>query len=207
MHKNKLNIAIFASHNGTDLQAVIDACEAGKLHARVCAVLSNNLDARALQRGTSAGIDTFYVDSPTYGGDEALTAAMLEFLDARHTDMILLAGYLKKISADILARYPGRVFNIHPALLPKYGGKGMYGMHVHRAVINAQERVSGITVHRANGAYDEGEVVLQTTVALTPGETAETLAEKILKEEHIFIVQFIDEIISGNIPLGDVLMP
>ena len=170
MHKSKLNIAIFASHNGTDLQAVIDACEAGKLHARVCAVLSNNLDAR-------------------------------------HTDMILLAGYLKKISADILARYPGRIFNIHPALLPKYGGKGMYGMHVHRAVINAQERVSRITVHRANGAYDEGEVVLQTTVALTPGETAETLAEKILKVEHIFIVQFIDEIISGNIPLGDVLMP
>jgi len=199
-----LNIAVFASHNGSNLQAIIDACRLGEIKANVCVVLSNNSDSRALQRAADAGIDSFHVSAKALGSEEALDAEIVKILASHNTDIIFLAGYLKRIGACILNKYHNRVFNIHPALLPKYGGKGMFGMNVHRAVIAAREPVSGITIHRASQEYDEGEVVAQTTIIVSPSDTAETLAEKILVREHTFIVEVINKIINGNILLGDI---
>jgi len=194
-----LNIAVFASHNGSNLQAIIDACKSGEIRARVCVVLSNNSDSYALQRAADAGIDSFHVSAKALGGDDALDAEVMRILHSHNTDIIFLAGYLKKIGEGVLNEYHNRIFNIHPALLPKYGGKGMYGMNVHKAVIEAKETVSGITIHRANQEYDEGEVIAQTTVAISPSDTVETLAEKILVREHTFIVEVLSKIIDGKI--------
>ena len=194
-----MNIAVFASHNGSDLQAIIDACMSGRIKARVCAVFSNNSDSRALQRAQEAGIDHHHVSAKVFGGEDLMNDEILRILDAHNTDIIFLAGYLKKFSAEISRKYHNRVFNIHPALLPKYGGQGMYGMNVHQAVIKAKETVSGITIHRVNEEYDQGEIVAQTTVDISPDETAESLAEKVLEREHIFIVEVLGKIVDGEI--------
>ena len=197
-----MNIAVFASHNGSDLQAIIDACSSGKIKAKVCAVFSNNSDSRALQRAKEAGIDNFHVSATVFGNEEAMNVEILKILDAHDPDIIFLAGYLKKFGVDIVKKYHNRVFNIHPALLPKYGGAGMYGMNVHRAVVDAKEATSGITIHRVDEEYDRGEIIAQTTVNLSPSETAESLAEKVLAREHTFIVEVLGKIINGEIPLG-----
>ena len=197
-----MNIAVFVSHNGSNLQAIIDACSSGKIKANVCAVLSNNSDSQALQRAKDSGIDAFHVSNKIFENDEILNAKILEILDSHHIDMIFLAGYLKKINVEILRKYHNRIFNIHPALLPKFGGKGMYGMNIHDAVIRSKDSISGITIHRVNEEYDEGEIVAQTTVEIAPDETAETLALKILGRENTFVIEVINEIIDGNILLG-----
>ncbi|MCL2615410.1 MAG: phosphoribosylglycinamide formyltransferase [Dehalococcoidia bacterium] len=198
-----LNIAVFASHNGSNLQAIIDACNSGAMKANVCVVLSNNSDSRALQRAADAGIDSFHVSAKALGSDEAADAEIMKILTSHNTDIIFLAGYLKRIGESILNKYHNRVFNVHPALLPKYGGRGMFGMNVHSAVIAAGEPLSGITIHRASQEYDEGEVVAQTTIVVSADDTAETLAQKILAREHTFIVEVINQIIEGGIALGD----
>ncbi|MDD4494611.1 MAG: phosphoribosylglycinamide formyltransferase [Eubacteriales bacterium] len=198
-----LKIAVFASHNGSDLQAIIDACRTGAIKATVCAVVSNNADSLALQRARNSGIDHFHVSVKKYVDDDTVNNEILKILDSHDIDMIFLAGYLKKIGVDVLRKYHNRIFNIHPALLPKYGGKGMYGMNVHHAVINTKDTISGITVHRVNEEYDEGEIVAQTTVTVAQNETAESLAEKILHREHTFIIEVINKIIDGSILLGN----
>ena len=203
MADEMLNIAVFASHNGSNLQAIIDACRLGVLKANVCVVLSNNSDSRALQRAAEAGIDSFHVSAKTLGSEEALDAEIGQILDSHNADIIFLAGYLKKIGKNVLKKYHNRVFNIHPALLPKYGGKGMFGMNVHKAVIEAKEAVSGITIHRASQEYDDGEIVAQTMITISPNDTAETLAEKILAREHTFIVEVLNQIVDGTISIGD----
>jgi len=198
-----LNIAVFASHNGSNLQAIIDACKLGVIKANVCVVISNNSSARALQRAKDASIDSYCLSTTMFGNEESLDAETLKILETYNTDIIFLAGYLKKIGRDILRKYHNRVFNIHPALLPKYGGKGMYGMNVHKAVIEAKDTVSGITIHRANHKYDDGEIIAQTIVAVSPDDTAETLAEKILAREHTFIVEILGKIVDGTVLIND----
>lgn len=189
-------IAVFASHNGSDLQAVIDGCKVGKIDAVICCVLSNNADAFALQRAKDAGIDAYCVNSTLYPDPDELDQVTLEILQNHETDYILLAGYLKKIGLPILISYENRIFNIHPALLPKYGGKGMYGMNVHKAVIEAKEAFSGVTVHRVNAEYDSGGIVAQATVPVLPGDTPEALAARVLEREHTFLVEILSKIVS-----------
>jgi len=194
-----MHIAVFASHNGTDLQAILDACETGALDASVCAVISNNGDAMALERARKAGVAAYHVSAKQYSDEATLNDRILAILDAHDTDVVFLAGYLKKLGAKVLRKYHNRVFNIHPALLPKYGGEGMYGIHVHQAVIDAREAESGVTIHRANEAYDEGEIVGQIKVPVSETDTAATLAAKILKQEHSFIVEVLNKIVRGEI--------
>ena len=224
------NIVVFASGNGTDLQAIMDACDKGVLDARVSAVISNNAGARALERARAAGIAAYHVsavksgeasstaDSATiievtalnHAGSSADAASpsessaetTLRILDTHDADIVFLAGYLRKIDPLVLERYHNRIFNIHPALLPKYGGKGMYGIHVHEAVIKAGEKESGVTIHRVNEEYDTGDIVAQTIVPVLEGDTAESLAARVLAREHEFIVEVLREIISGAIALG-----
>ena len=197
-----MNITVFASHGGSDLQAIINGCKSGNINAKVCAVISNNSDSMALERAKAESIDHYHLSQKVIDSQQELDSKILEILDIHNTDMIFLAGYLKKLGVDILKKYENRVFNIHPALLPKYGGKGMYGMNVHNAVIQAKEKTSGVTIHRVDEEYDSGEIVAQTTVHVVDDDTPEILAARILKCEHTFLIEVINDIIMGKIRLG-----
>jgi len=194
----KQNIAIFASGGGSDLQAIIDGCKAGKINANVCAVISNNSKSMALQRAKNEGIPVFHFSAKTIPGPQALEQAMLNTLLTHDTDIIFLAGYMKKIGANILHTYKNRIYNIHPSLLPKYGGKGMFGIHVHAAVIEAGETETGITIHRVDPEYDTGEIIAQCTVPVKKDDTPETLAARVLAREHIFLVETLGGIIAPS---------
>ncbi|MDR1629635.1 MAG: phosphoribosylglycinamide formyltransferase [Oscillospiraceae bacterium] len=197
-----MKIAVFASHNGSDLQAIIDACQNGMLNATVEAVISNNSDSKALERAHKANISSYHISAKTCGNESNTDAPILYILQKHQIDLVFLAGYLKKIGDQTLRQYHNRIFNIHPALLPKYGGKGMYGMQVHAAVIHAGESTSGVTIHRVNEEYDAGEIVAQKMIPVSKSDTPESLAKKVLQYEHLFLVDFLKDIVNGSIPLG-----
>ena len=197
-----MNITVFASHGGSDMQAIIDGCKAGKINGKVVAMITNNIDSMAYERAGIEEIDRYCLNHRDIPDAEELEKRMLAVLDSHHTDLIFLAGYMRKLGDSILHQYQNRVFNIHPALLPKYGGKGMYGIHVHQAVIAAGEKVSGVTIHRVNEQYDSGDIVAQAEVPVTDGDTAEILAARVLKREHEFLVEVISDLADGKIALG-----
>jgi len=190
-----MNIAVFASHGGSDLQAIIDACKIGKLNAQVKVVISNNSNSFALQRAKDNDILAFHFSQKVIEDLQVLDKAILDILIENEIDMIFLAGYLKKLSPTLLQTFKNRVYNIHPSLLPKYGGKGMYGINVHTAVLNANEKETGITIHRVDEEYDTGAIIAQRKVPVLDGDTPEILAARVLKEEHEFIVEVLAEII------------
>ena len=196
-----MNIAVFASHGGTDMQAIADGCSQGKINAKVSVLICNNPDAFVVERAKKEGIPYYIVNNSVCGGPEGVSARILELMDEYSIDMIFLAGYMKKMPDEVLEKFDNRIFNIHPALLPKYGGKGMYGINVHKAVIEAGEKESGVTIHRVNGHYDSGQIVRQTTVPVLEGDTADTLAARVLEREHEFLVEVISDIADGRIPL------
>ncbi len=198
-----MNIAVFASHGGTDMQAIIDGCKSGVINARVAVMIGNNADSMAHLRAENENIEHYHLSVKTEGSEEALAQRMLEILERKEIDMVFLAGYMRLLHPAILKRYHNRVFNIHPALLPKYGGKGMYGINVHRAVIEAGEKETGITIHRVNEFYDSGEIVAQVKVPVLPGDDPDTLAARVLEREHTFLVEVISDIADGRILLGD----
>ena len=138
----------------------------------------------------------------TEGSENALAEKILTLFEQYNVDMIFLAGYMKLLHKSILEKYNNRIFNIHPALLPKFGGKGMYGMNVHTAVIGAKEKETGVTIHRVSAEYDSGEIVAQTTVPVMESDTPETLAVRVLEREHEFLVEVISDIADGKIKIG-----
>ncbi|MBI4976717.1 MAG: phosphoribosylglycinamide formyltransferase [Spirochaetes bacterium] len=196
-----MNISVFASHNGTNLQAIIDAVESGVLKARVAMVITNNSGSGAAARAKKHGIPLYHLSSASHPDSAALDVAIVDALRTNGTDVVFLAGYMKKLGEQTLAAYRGRILNTHPALLPKFGGKGMYGMHVHTAVVAAGERESGISVHLVDGEYDTGRVLAQARVPVIPGDTADTLCERVMKRERKFIVEVLADIVAGNIAL------
>ena len=192
------NIAVFASGSGSNLQAIIDGCESGSLNGRVSVVISNNSGSMALQRAKKAGIPAFHFSQNVIKDAELLEQAILDTLIEYKTDIIFTAGYMKKIGSAVLKTYKGRIYNIHPSLLPKYGGKGMYGINVHKAVLEANEQETGITIHHVAGdEYDVGEIIAQKKVPVLKGDTPETLASRVLAEEHVFIVQVLSGILGS----------
>ena len=154
-----MNIAVFASHGGSDLQAIMDGCKNNKINANVVVVISNNGDSMALQRAKNENIPAYHLSAKRMGNEEILAHEILKVLSDYDVDMIFLAGYMRMLHVSVLEKYHNRIFNIHPALLPKFGGKGMYGMNVHNAVIKAGEIETGVTIHRVNAEYDSGEIV------------------------------------------------
>ena len=196
-----MNIAVFASHEGTTLQAILDACAGGVLDARVAIVVSNNVDSGAIRRARAAGIGHAHLSGKTHSAADALDRAILSAIEPVAADVIFLAGYMKQLGPSMLGRYAGRIFNTHPALLPKHGGKGMYGMNVHRAVLAAGEVESGATVHLVDGGYDTGPIVAQRRVDVLPGDTPETLAERVQSCERGLVVDFLGDIAHGKIAL------
>ncbi len=183
-----MRIGVLASHEGSVLQAVIDACASSRIAAQVVVVISNNSNAGALMRATDAGIATAHLSSTTHADPVALDRAICDSLMQRNVDLVLLAGFMKKLGPETLRKFSGRIVNTHPALLPKFGGKGYYGRRVHEAVIAAGERESGATVHWVDGDYDTGPVLAQKKVAITSADTAESLELKVKALERELLI-------------------
>ncbi len=184
-----MNIVVLASGEGTTLQAVLDACAAGRLPARVSAVISNNGAAGALRRARAAGVATRHLSVATAGSaaaaDQALRDALLEF----GAELVLLAGYMKRLGPLTLAAFSGRIINSHPALLPEFGGQGMFGLQVHRAVLAAGRRISGASVHWVDENYDTGAIIAQVRVPVESGDSAESLAARVQAAERELVVE------------------
>ncbi len=198
-----MKIGVFASGNGTNLQAVINACESGELNAEVCAVISNNSGCGAAERARNHGIPFYHISGRTHPDPQLRDAAVRDVLSRHTADTVFLAGFMKKIGPQTLHAFRGRILNTHPALLPKHGGKGMYGMNVHRAVLAAGDGESGVSIHLVDENYDTGPVIAQCRVPVLPGDTAEALCERVMERERRFVVETLKKITEGGInPAG-----
>ena len=175
-------IGVIASHGGTNLQAIIDACADGSLDAEIRVVISNNSRSLALERARQAHIPTAHLSSVTHPDPNSLDAAIADALMLRGVELVALAGYMRKLGPETLRRFRNRILNVHPALLPKFGGQGMYGERVHTAVLAAGERISGVSVHLVDEEYDRGPVIAQSEVPVLPGDTPDTLAARVLQQ-------------------------
>jgi len=196
-----VNIAVLASHEGTTLQAILDACRDGRIAARVALVISNNADSGALRRARIAGSEARHLSGRLHPDAEELDRTLCGVLVEHRIDLVMLAGYMKRLGPLTLARFRGRIFNTHPALLPKFGGAGMYGMNVHRAVLAAGERTSGATVHLVDEGYDSGPVVAQVRVSVEKDDTPETLAARVQQAERALVTDVLAAAASGAMPL------
>lgn len=177
-------LAVFVSGGGTNFQALLDAAARGDLSCGIGLCVSSGPAAGALERARRAGVASVVVDPAAYADEDAFAKALLDALDAHGVDFVALAGYMKKIPADVVRAFHGRMLNIHPALLPAFGGRGMYGRRVHEAVLAYGARWSGATVHLVDEEYDTGPIVLQEPVPVLPDDTPETLAARVLEAEH-----------------------
>ena len=196
-----LRLGILASHAGTTMQAIIDACDEGRLHAKVRVVISNNSHSGALERARTHGIPAYHLSGATHPDPCDLDAAVVERLVGHHVDVVALAGYMKRLGPLVLSRFRGRLLNTHPALLPKHGGQGMYGDRVHEAVLASGEKVSGATVHLVERDYDTGPVLSQVEVPVEEGDTLETLRDRVQSAEQEHYVQALHRIAMGEIKL------
>ena len=179
------NIAVLASGNGSNLNALINAVNTGKIaNAKIALVISNKKSANALNIARDAEIPAFYAARNLSNSDEEYDLFLLNKLNEYSIDLVLLAGYLKIITPIFLKAFENRILNIHPSLLPDFGGKGMYGMKVHQAVLNSKADKSGCTAHLVTEKIDGGRILAQSSVSIALDDTAETLAAKVLAEEH-----------------------
>jgi phosphoribosylglycinamide formyltransferase-1 len=184
MPQSPLRIAVLASGSGTNFQAIVDKIASGKLNARIMVLICNNRNAFVLERARQAGIRAEHWSETLAGSREKFVEGLLQLLQQSHVELIVLAGYMKLLPAEVVRAFEGRILNIHPALLPKHGGQGMYGMFVHEAVIAAKESESGATVHFVDSEYDRGPIFLQRKVPVMPDDSPESLRERVLKVEH-----------------------
>jgi phosphoribosylglycinamide formyltransferase-1 len=196
-----LAIGFLASHGGSNMQAILDAIAAGALPAEARIVICNNSGARALERARAAGVPGLHLSAAALGSEEALDRAMLEALRGHGVGLVVCAGYMRKVGPRVLAAYARRMLNIHPALLPRHGGKGMYGIRVHEAVLAAGERETGVTVHLVDEVYDHGPIVAQARVPVQPGDTPEALQARVLQAEHRLYPETLRRIALGEIDL------
>lgn len=180
---DEVRVGALVSGTGTVLQSLIDACRSGEVPARIAVVISNVPGAFALERARGAGIPAVTLDHRAFAGRPAFEAALREALDAARVDLVCLAGFLRILTPEFAARYAGRMMNIHPALLPAFGGKGMYGDRVHEAVLASGARVSGCTVHFVTGDTDAGPIIAQAPVPVEDDDTPATLSAKVRREE------------------------
>ncbi|HPA18105.1 MAG TPA: phosphoribosylglycinamide formyltransferase [Verrucomicrobiae bacterium] len=181
------------------MQAILDACRANRLPADPALLICNNPEAQAIERARAAGMPAIVLNAKAHPDDAELDAAIRDSLQQHRVDWVVLAGYMKKIGPATLAAFKGRILNIHPALLPKHGGPGMYGMHVHRAVIAAGEKTSGATIHLVDSDYDRGPILAQAVVPVLPDDTPETLAARVLQQEHRLYPETLRRLILGEI--------
>jgi len=192
-------VAVLASGSGTNLQAILDylVARGDSAAARVVLVASDWADARALDRARHAGISTAILDR------ETRSAGLLPLLQLHEVELVALAGYMRLVPHDVTTAYRGRILNVHPALLPAFGGPGMYGSHVHDAVLARGAGISGATVHFVDEEFDAGPIIAQWPVRVLPDDTAATLAGRVLEVEHALYPRVVEAVASGAIRLDD----
>jgi len=194
-----LKLGFLASRNGSSMRAIVKAAEEGRLAAEPCLLVSNRADAPALAFAGEHGMATLVI--PTKADPEAADDALALALKTAGVELVVLSGYLRKLGPKTLAAFHGRVLNIHPALLPRFGGEGMFGRRVHEAVAAARVTVTGATVHVVDGEYDHGPIVAQLEIPLTPGATAEDIEHAVTTAEPGFFVEILQRIASGGLKL------
>lgn len=194
-------LGFLVSGRGSNMQAIINACTVGDLKAEPVVVIANNPDAGALAIAKTGKIPAYHLSSKTHPDPGQLDNAITEIMHDHQVDLVVLAGYMKQVGPVLLRDYRNRVINIHPSLLPRHGGKGMYGMNVHRAVIAAGEKETGVTVHLVNEQYDKGLILAQRKINVATTDTAESLASRVLKVEHALYTEVLQDIVSGKLVL------
>jgi phosphoribosylglycinamide formyltransferase-1 len=193
------NIAFFASGAGSTMEAFLQQWKKGSLSITPKVLVTNNSTCGAVEIARQYGIEVFHISLKTHPNEEEFTKELLFQLQKHSVELLLLVGYMKKLPESIIAQYSHRIFNTHPALLPKYGGKGMYGLNVHKAVIENQETESGATIHYVTEEYDEGQIIAQSVVVVEPNDTAETLQEKVKRAERTLYVETIHSYVQNRI--------
>jgi phosphoribosylglycinamide formyltransferase-1 len=195
-----LRIAVLGSGRGSNFQAILGAIQQERIPAaRICLVISNNSSAGILDIARASSLPAIHLSQKQYPSEGQLVDALLSLLRQHDINLIVLAGYMKRLHPRVIEAYRNRILNIHPALLPKFGGKGMYGHHVHEAVIQAGETESGATVHLVDELYDHGTIVLQRTIPVAPEDTPESLAAKVLHIEHEIYPEALRLIAEGKL--------
>jgi phosphoribosylglycinamide formyltransferase-1 len=189
-----LTMGVLASHAGTTAQAVIDACADGRIDGKVAVVISNNSDAEVLRRAQSSGIAVRHLSRQTCPGPGELDEEITGTLRQHQVELVLLAGYLRKVGPATLRAYPGRVVNVHPSLLPRYGGQGMYGRAIHEAVLRAGDPVTGASVHVVTDEYDQGPVLGQCEVPVRPDDDVDSLEARVRQAERGLLVETLSRI-------------
>lgn len=195
-----IQIAVFVSGGGTNLQALIDAEQAGRIHSgHLALVVASKPGVYALDRAEKAGIPSVVVSRKDCAGQAEFEEKILAALNAHHIDMIVLAGFMSILSADFTRRWPNRILNVHPALIPSFCGKGYYGLKVHEAALAYGVKVTGATVHYVNEIPDGGEILLQKAVEIQPGDTPETLQRRVMEQAEWILLPQATELVAARL--------
>lgn len=195
-------IGFLASHNGSNMRAIVAACRDGSLAAEPAVLISNNGTCGAVAWARENGLPALHLSVAVLGSPDAVDPAIAKALADHRADLIVLAGYMRKLGPATLAAFKNRILNVHPALLPKFGGQGMYGTFVHEAVLKAGETRTGATIHIVDGEYDHGPIVAQAEVPVLPGDTPDTLAGRVQAKERELFPQTLRDIVAGRLNLN-----
>lgn len=198
-----LNIAVFISGGGTNLQAIIDAVKENKINGKIKLVFSNRKNAYGLVRAQNESIDTFYLNRKNFFSNEEYDEAILEELNKKNIDLIVLAGYLNILSSKLISKYSNRIINIHPSLIPSFCGDGYYGENVHKAVIKSGVKFTGATTHFVDENVDTGAIILQDVVPVFINDDFETVAKRVLEIEHKILVKTVKAFCDNKIVFKD----
>jgi len=198
-----LNIGFMASYNGSGMVSVLEAIENNGLQINPTVLICNNKDANALKNAEKFGLKTYHLSQKTHENSDDLDDAICSVLNKHNVDLLLLSGYMKKLGPKTLSEFHYKILNIHPSLLPKFGGKGMYGDHVHAAVLENNEKETGATVHIVTEEYDQGPIINQQKVPLTDHESLESIRKKVQSVEAHLYVDTLEEILSGKIAMPE----
>lgn len=195
-------IAVLVSGGGTNLQAILDAQERGEISSgRVTLVISDRPGAYALERARKAGVEAREICKKAYGGQAAFEEALTQALEENRTDVIVLAGFLSILSEDFTKRYPRRILNVHPSLIPSFCGAGFYGLKVHEAALKRGVKVTGATIHFVNEIPDGGEIIAQKAVDILPGDTPEILQRRVMEQaEWILLPRSVEQVCRERLP-------
>ncbi len=197
---SKVKIAVFVSGGGTNLQALIDAVHSDIIrHGELALVVSNNPEAYAITRAENAKIPTVIVSNKEYQTQEAFETKLLSVLQEQKIELIVLAGFMRILSANFTSKYPKRILNVHPSLIPSFCGKGFYGLKVHEAALNYGVKVTGATVHYVNEIPDGGEIIMQKSICVKKGETPESLQQRVMRQVEWVILPRSVELVSKEI--------
>lgn len=198
-----MNVAVFISGGGTNLQAIIDAIKENKINGKIKLVFSNRKNAYGLIRAQNESIDTFYLNRKNFFSSEEYDERILEELERKNIDLIVLAGYLNILSSKLVSKYSNRIINIHPSLIPSFCGDGFYGENVHKAVIKSGVKFTGATTHFVDENVDTGAIILQDVVPVLINDDFETVAKRVLEIEHEILVKTVKAFCDNKIVFKD----